>query len=141
MTEQRAPAVEPALSFDRFQILPHQRLLLEAGRPVRIGSRALDILLALLERPGETDEDGQAAKDRLLRWAQQVVAPVQRRAHGPVPWEGRASAPGEQAQPVVELRRQPADTKHADTRGRELDRQGYAGARAAPRGIWRNVRP
>ena len=53
MTEQRVPAVEPALSFDRFQVLPRQRLLLEAGRPVRIGSRAFEILLALLERPGE----------------------------------------------------------------------------------------
>ncbi|GAA0604086.1 winged helix-turn-helix domain-containing protein [Craurococcus roseus] len=53
MTELRTSAVEPALSFDRFQILPRQRLLLETGRPVRIGSRAFDILLALLERPGE----------------------------------------------------------------------------------------
>src|SRR5689334_5695617 len=53
MAEQRAPAVEPAISFDRFQILPRRRLLLEAGRPVRIGSRAFDILLALLEHPGE----------------------------------------------------------------------------------------
>jgi predicted ATPase/DNA-binding winged helix-turn-helix (wHTH) protein len=53
VTEQRAPAVEAALSFDRFQIFPRRRRLLEAGRPVRIGSRAFDILLALLERPGE----------------------------------------------------------------------------------------
>ncbi|MBV8456911.1 MAG: helix-turn-helix transcriptional regulator, partial [Acetobacteraceae bacterium] len=53
MTEPRSSSVEPALSFDRFQILPRQRLLLEEGRPVRLGSRAFDILLALAERPGE----------------------------------------------------------------------------------------
>jgi predicted ATPase/DNA-binding winged helix-turn-helix (wHTH) protein len=53
MAEQHPPAVEPTLAFDRFEVLPRQRLLLEAGRPVRIGSRALDILLALLESPGE----------------------------------------------------------------------------------------
>ena len=53
MAENHAPTVEPTLSFDRFQILPCQRLLLEAGRPLRVGSRAFDILLTLLERPGE----------------------------------------------------------------------------------------
>jgi predicted ATPase/DNA-binding winged helix-turn-helix (wHTH) protein len=53
VTEPHPPSVEPALSFDRFQILPRRRLLLKAGRPVRIGSRAFDILLALVERPGE----------------------------------------------------------------------------------------
>jgi DNA-binding winged helix-turn-helix (wHTH) protein len=53
VAEQRPLAIEPALSFDRFQILPRQRLLLDAGRPVRIGGRAFDILLALVEKPGE----------------------------------------------------------------------------------------
>lgn len=52
MAEQVPLEVEPALSFDRFQVLPRQRLLLEAGKPVRIGSRAFDILIALLERRG-----------------------------------------------------------------------------------------
>jgi predicted ATPase/DNA-binding winged helix-turn-helix (wHTH) protein len=51
--EPHAPSVEPALSFDRFQILTRRRLLVEAGKPVRIGSRAFDILVALVERPGE----------------------------------------------------------------------------------------
>jgi predicted ATPase/DNA-binding winged helix-turn-helix (wHTH) protein len=41
------------LSFGRFQLLPARRLLLEGDRPVRIGSRALDLLNALVERPGE----------------------------------------------------------------------------------------
>src|SRR5690349_13263035 len=53
MAEPSPPSIEPALSFDRFQILPRRRLLLEVGRPVRIGSRAFDILLALVERPGD----------------------------------------------------------------------------------------
>src|SRR5271166_4528285 len=42
-----------AILFGPFRLLPAQRLLLHAGEPVRLGSRALDILLALLDRPGE----------------------------------------------------------------------------------------
>ena len=53
MAERHPAAVEPALAFDRFRVLPRRRLLLEGDRPVRMGSRAFDILLALLERPGE----------------------------------------------------------------------------------------
>lgn len=41
------------MSFGPFRLLPRQRLLLEAGEPVHVGSRALDLLLVLLERPGE----------------------------------------------------------------------------------------
>src|SRR5262249_32969037 len=36
-----------------FRLLPTQRLLLEGDKPVRLGSRALDILVALVERAGE----------------------------------------------------------------------------------------
>jgi DNA-binding winged helix-turn-helix (wHTH) protein len=39
--------------FGSFCLLPTQFLLLEGGEPVRLGSRALEILVALLERPGE----------------------------------------------------------------------------------------
>src|SRR6266478_2048198 len=42
-----------AISFGPFRLLPAQRLLLEDDQPVRLGSRAFDILAALLERPGE----------------------------------------------------------------------------------------
>ena len=42
-----------ALLFGPFRLLPHQRLLLEGDKSVRLGSRALEILIALLERPGE----------------------------------------------------------------------------------------
>src|SRR5258705_1457096 len=44
---------EQAISFGPFRLLPAQRLLLEGGRPVRLGSRAFDILAALVDRPGE----------------------------------------------------------------------------------------
>src|SRR5208283_3229309 len=42
-----------AILFGPFCLLPMQRLLLEADQPVRLGSRALDILIALIERHGE----------------------------------------------------------------------------------------
>src|SRR6266568_485296 len=42
-----------AISFGPFRLLPTQRLLLEGDQPVRLGSRAFDILATLLERPGE----------------------------------------------------------------------------------------
>src|SRR5271165_7511784 len=42
-----------AIRFGAFCLLPGQRLLLEADQPVPLGSRALDILIALLERHGE----------------------------------------------------------------------------------------
>jgi hypothetical protein len=44
---------EPVISFGPFRLLPSQRLLLEGDKQVRLGSRALDILIALIERPGE----------------------------------------------------------------------------------------
>ena len=39
--------------FGPFRLLPAQFLLLEGDKPVPLGSRALEILIALLERPGE----------------------------------------------------------------------------------------
>src|SRR6266852_1436991 len=44
---------ERAISFGSFRLLPSQRLLLEGDQPVRLGSRAFDILATLVERPGE----------------------------------------------------------------------------------------
>jgi predicted ATPase/DNA-binding winged helix-turn-helix (wHTH) protein len=43
----------PVLTFGPFRLLPVKRVLQEGERPVRVGGRALDILLALVERPGE----------------------------------------------------------------------------------------
>jgi predicted ATPase/DNA-binding winged helix-turn-helix (wHTH) protein len=42
-----------AVTFGPFRFLPAQRMLLEGDKPLPLGSRALDILNLLLERPGE----------------------------------------------------------------------------------------
>jgi DNA-binding winged helix-turn-helix (wHTH) protein len=42
-----------AISFGPFRLLAAQRLLLGGDKPVRLGSRAFDILAALVERAGE----------------------------------------------------------------------------------------
>src|SRR5882672_9121934 len=47
------------VSFGPFQLLPAQHLLLEGEAPVRLGSRALAILTALAERPGELVTKGE----------------------------------------------------------------------------------
>src|SRR5262249_33921702 len=47
----RADRIE--ISFGPFRLLPAQFLLLERNKPVPLGSRALEILIVLLERPGE----------------------------------------------------------------------------------------
>ena len=44
---------ERELSFGPFRVLPARRLLLEDDKPVQISSRALDLLIALAQRPGE----------------------------------------------------------------------------------------
>jgi predicted ATPase/DNA-binding winged helix-turn-helix (wHTH) protein len=44
---------ERAICFGSFQLLPEQRLLLEGDKPLRVGSRALELLIVLVERPGE----------------------------------------------------------------------------------------
>src|SRR6266704_5593915 len=44
---------QPPISFEPFRLLPAQRLLLEGDTPVRLGSRAFDILATLVERAGE----------------------------------------------------------------------------------------
>jgi predicted ATPase/DNA-binding winged helix-turn-helix (wHTH) protein len=59
LLEPAGRAAAPEISFGPFCLLPGQRVLLEAGRPVSIGSRALDLLVALVERAGHlvTKED------------------------------------------------------------------------------------
>ena len=53
MEERPGFSSAAAFRFDGFCLLPKQRLLLEADLPVPLGSRALDILIALTERHGE----------------------------------------------------------------------------------------
>jgi predicted ATPase/DNA-binding winged helix-turn-helix (wHTH) protein len=47
------PDREQAISFGPFRLLVRQRLLLDGTKPLRLGSRALDILIALIERAGQ----------------------------------------------------------------------------------------
>src|SRR5882757_5233366 len=58
------------VSFGPFRLLAVQRLLLEGDKPVRLGSRAFDILAALIERSGEV-----VGKEELIAraWPQTVV--------------------------------------------------------------------
>ena len=61
MVDQPDVSGERAVSFGPFCLLPAQRLLLEGDKPVRLGSRALDILIALVEHSGEV-----VGKDELI---------------------------------------------------------------------------
>jgi len=65
-------------SFGPFHLIPTQRLLLEAENPVRLGSRALDILIALVERPGEL-----VSKEELMVrvWPKMFVEPANLTVH------------------------------------------------------------
>src|SRR5215469_16486865 len=53
MADWSASSTMPCFSFGPFRFFPARQLLLEGETPVRLGSRALDILAALVERPGE----------------------------------------------------------------------------------------
>jgi predicted ATPase/DNA-binding winged helix-turn-helix (wHTH) protein len=59
-----------AISFGPFLLLAEERLLLEGDRPVRLGSRAFDILVFLIERAGEV-----VGKEELMArvWPQTFV--------------------------------------------------------------------
>ncbi len=62
--------VGQAISFGPFRLLAEQRLLLDGDQPVRLGSRAFDILTGLVERAGEV-----VRKDELMAraWPQTFV--------------------------------------------------------------------
>jgi DNA-binding winged helix-turn-helix (wHTH) protein len=65
-------------SFGPFHLIPTQRLLLEAGRQLRLGSRALDILIELVERHGEL-----LSKEELMArvWPKMFVEPSNLTVH------------------------------------------------------------
>ena len=69
---------EEAFAFGSFRLIPAQRALSEDGKPVRLGSRALDVLVALVERPGET-----ISKEELIAraWPDAVVEEAALRVH------------------------------------------------------------
>jgi DNA-binding winged helix-turn-helix (wHTH) protein len=64
--------------FGPFRLFPDQGLLLEGDAPVRIGSRALDILTALVERAGDI-----VSKEELVEcaWPNTIVVEANLRVH------------------------------------------------------------
>jgi DNA-binding winged helix-turn-helix (wHTH) protein len=64
--------------FGSFQLVPAQRLLLNGLRPLRLGSRAIEILITLVECAGET-----VSKDQLIGrvWPDTVVDEGALRVH------------------------------------------------------------
>ena len=65
------PAEWPvAIEFGRFRILPHRRELLAADRPLELGGRAFDVLMALIEASGAV-----VSKDALMNrvWPDRIV--------------------------------------------------------------------
>ena len=53
MAGGREPGTGDIVSFGPFRLAAEERLLLKDGAPVAIGGRALDVLIALTDRPGE----------------------------------------------------------------------------------------
>jgi predicted ATPase/DNA-binding winged helix-turn-helix (wHTH) protein len=60
----------PAIEFGHVSVLPHRRELRVAGRPIRLGGRAFDVLIALIEASGAV-----LSKDELLSrvWHGRIV--------------------------------------------------------------------
>jgi predicted ATPase/DNA-binding winged helix-turn-helix (wHTH) protein len=50
---ERASETLAGFAFGRFQVLPHRRELLANGQPIKLGGRAFDVLMALVEARGE----------------------------------------------------------------------------------------
>src|SRR5262249_17884509 len=67
-----------AITFGPFRLLPAQRVLIEDDRPLRLGNRALDILIALADHPGEV-----VSKDELVArvWPKTLVEETNLRIH------------------------------------------------------------
>jgi DNA-binding winged helix-turn-helix (wHTH) protein len=73
-----AGATPAEVSFGPFRLLRTQFLLLEGDKPVRLGSRALEILIALLERHGEL----VSKQDLMARvWPNVFVEPANLTVH------------------------------------------------------------
>jgi DNA-binding winged helix-turn-helix (wHTH) protein len=65
-------AAEASLEFGRFRVVPRRRLLQADGAPIELGTRAFELLLALLEADGAL-----VTKEELLArvWPDVVVVP------------------------------------------------------------------
>lgn len=76
--DRAVASADRAISFGPFRLVPSQQLLLENGKPVRLGSRALNILITLAERPSEL-----VSKEELIAcvWPDTVVEEGNLRVH------------------------------------------------------------
>ena len=62
--EQKDTGSDYYFSFGAYQLFPRRRLLLKAGKPVQVGTRALEILILLAERRGDV-----VSKEELIAYA------------------------------------------------------------------------
>jgi predicted ATPase/DNA-binding winged helix-turn-helix (wHTH) protein len=64
------PELPPQITFGRFCLMPHRRELLLDDKPIRLGGRAFEVLMALIEARGSV-----VSKDELMArvWPNQVV--------------------------------------------------------------------
>jgi DNA-binding winged helix-turn-helix (wHTH) protein len=71
-------SADQQITFGPFLLLPAEQLLLESGKPVRVGSRALEIMAALVERAGDL-----VSKDELIQrvWPNTVVEETNLKVH------------------------------------------------------------
>ncbi|MBE3025826.1 winged helix-turn-helix domain-containing protein [Janthinobacterium sp. GW458P] len=68
----------PAYVFGPFRLLPLERVLFEGDRALRLGSRAMDLLLALLERAGDIVDKHELVS---IVWPNAVVDDATLRVH------------------------------------------------------------
>src|SRR5258707_10885836 len=78
MTVNMTTSHETAIAFGPFVLNPTQRVLLRGDRPVRLGSRAREILICLVERAGTV-----VSKNDLIKrvWPQTIVEEGTLRVH------------------------------------------------------------
>jgi hypothetical protein len=62
------------LSFGPFSLFPAERLLKKADKPIALGGRALDILIALVERTGEVVTNLSQRCGRMWWWRKAICA-------------------------------------------------------------------
>lgn len=78
MSQYLSLPVEQTVHFGPYRVHPRQRLVLEAGQPLRLGRRAVEILLVLLEHAGQV-----VSKQQLIArvWPKSVVEDTNLRVH------------------------------------------------------------
>ena len=91
------PSAGPAgdnVTFGPFRLWPAERRLEKSGRPVAVGGRALDILVALIKRPGEV-----VSKQELMRrvWPDVAVEEFEPSRQHREPAQGAGRSDGDRA--------------------------------------------